>query len=461
MPVPSGTQVPPTATHAVTPTAPPAASPTATYALTPAAMIRLEDAAARVTERLDPLHAPRVEDAFYLTEADVWSVAPGRGNYGRFVPDHMETNAIFPISDSVRLLAVVVASTAGMDLLHTAGQHAGQGPSSGNTNREWPSICSPVPANRRQGIVTKFHASSGHEVGTGLISDVEDQHVLGELAALGRRVFPLATPLATDTVEATTTPTATPTINLRPPERREPDFAPRELAIGEVPAALAEAVAELPLVRGSNWHYRRTSHRNGVEWRHHDYTVTVAAAWQVAPDATVVRVYDGGATGMGPREADPDQGGVYDLLILPTGVFSDFRLESLDGMRASLATPLPPPEDEGWPTFADGRPERLRLPLRVWTTQRIGRVGVLEREDVVTVPAGRFPHCFESRTVLSAGNSVAKWICRGVGLVRRDTPRCSTFYGGHDADELLRYSVPVLGVRVQRRMAPGVPRPPG
>jgi hypothetical protein len=184
-----------------------------------------------------------------------------------------------------------------------------------------------------------------------------------------------------------------------------------------------------------------------VAWWHRDFTVTVGAAWQVAPDAMVVRVRDDGASGTGPREAPYDEPGDYGLLVLPNGIFSELSPESLGELRAYLATPMPPPEDTAaWRAFAQKRLELLRLPLQVWTKLDLGNVNGLEREDRVTVPAGSFPHCFESRSVVSAHSSWAEWTCRGVGLVRRDMPRCSTFYGGHDADELLDYSVPEIRV---------------
>lgn len=65
--------------------------------------------------------------------------------------------------------------------------------------------------------------------------------------------------------------------------------APRSLAIGEVPTALADVVATVPLVHGAWWRYRVTGVSLGTRWWQTTYTETIVAATRYAPDLVSVR----------------------------------------------------------------------------------------------------------------------------------------------------------------------------
>jgi hypothetical protein len=441
-PLPTAT-IPPSATPAATatrtattkPSATPSATPT--YSLTPAAVMSLADAERQVLGWLDPTRARRIDASYYVTEGEVRAVAPAGGVYDWFVPDEIAAyDTPFPVADSPRLLVVVLASSQGMDVLHQAGQHAGQNPSSSNADRRWPgATCFPVPASRRQQVMAMFDATTGHEVGASPIFSEERQRQLVRLARAGRKRLAGGTPLASATPTETEIPPAVPSDVPLP--TFAPDAAtPRPLARGEVPESLVAAVREYPLVNGAQWVYRMVSHRDNIHWARHVLTSTIDAAWQIAPDAMLVRERQEVSAG---GELPWYNGSSRYWYVFPEGVAGGLNGAAIPKARAALATVTPAAMAQGgWPKIAVG--EALRFPLRA--PERLDYTREMEREEPMRGPAGSFPACFVVRDVLGGGNSSAGWLCRGVGYVRFEYPGCSTMYGAHTTMELLRYTIP-------------------
>jgi hypothetical protein len=404
----------------------------------------LADAEQVVLSWLDPTRAPRVDQSFYVTEGDVYAVAPNEGVYGWFVPDEIANYPTpFPAAKSPRLLAVVMASSQGMDVLHQAGQHPGQRPSSSNADREWPGgTCFPVPSSRRQQIMAMFDATTGQQVGASPVFSQQRYDALIELSGVGREQLADATPLASRTPAMTELPPTGP-IDISLPTLPAGAASPQPLGAGEVPAALVDAVREYPLVRGAQWVYAMVGHLDNIHWTRHTVTSTIDAAWQIAPDAMLVRERrEVSAGGELPWYGAPAK---Y-WYVFPEGVAGGLGGAAVPTARAALATVISPATEQG------GRPkivlgEVIRIPLRAPDRSDYRRE--IEREEPIAGPAGRFPSCFVVREPLNAGNSSAGWLCRGVGYVRFEYPGCTTMAGSHTTMELQRYSIPRV-VSVQR-----------
>jgi hypothetical protein len=416
--------------------------------------MRLEDAKSEVLSWLDPMRSPRIEEAFYLTEAEAQRVTPDEGYYYFFVPDEVTYyETPFPSAESQRLLAVIVASSQGMDILHQAGEHAGQTASSSNVEREWPgATCFPVPASRRQRVVAMFDAATGKQIGAGPVFSRESYAKIMGLAAVGRTQLAEATPLSiptstepsTDTppqsiststgLGAGTAPPADPSLPTQPAGAG----TPRPLARGEVPSALLDVVRDYPLVNGSQWVYRMVSHGNNVRWSRQTVTRTIDAAWMLSPEVMLLRQRQQASGGAQlPWYNEPTQ---Y-LYVFPEGISGNINGMSIESARAALATMAPPTkEPDGWPKLPIG--DAIRFPLRA--PERVDYTREMERQEPIAVAAGTFPSCFVVRDILNAGNSSAKWLCRDVGFVREEYPGCSTMHGGHTTLELLRYSIPTF-----------------
>jgi hypothetical protein len=413
-----------------TSTSEPTETPSPTYALTPVAVMRLHDAKAQVMGWLDRRRAPRIEHAYYVQEGDLSELRPDWGPYNWFAPFESGLDAPDPIPSSPRLLAVIEASTQGLDLLHQAGQHAGQRPSSSNADVTWPDWCSPVPSTRRQSVVAMFDATTGELVGAGPVT-AQLRPALDDLARLGRRALPGATPLALP--KATATPIARDSTMGTMPSLPCDAGELRPLAIGEVPPGLIDAVRQYPLINGARWVYSVTGESDGVHWWRRVYTETVSAAWALGADAMLVEVtVPSGADGPGQSPF---------TFVFPEGVVDDLNGHSIAQARAALRQTAPPTtQAHEWPkTPIRGA---IRLPLR--EPERVDYWREMERVDRIAVPAGAYPACYLVRDVFNAGNSDAGWLCPGVGYARRDIPMCSSMYGSYEVDELVRYYIPPI-----------------
>jgi DNA-directed RNA polymerase specialized sigma24 family protein len=210
------------------------------------------------------------------------------------------------------------------------------------------------------------------------------------------------------------------------------------LAEGTVPPALATTLRQWPLVPGSAWTHRASGHDAGVQWTRGTFTETVDAAWRVRSGGMIVRLRRDFAPAQWPgaepnkrrldtqsmfwwSEAERDDAVL--LYVAPGGVVEYHP--GLDPAAAArrLAEPVGTGED----------PARSAIRTFVRIPVRLDRgSGVDEARDggEVAVPAGRFDGCTIFGYRISAVNTEYHWLCPGVGVVRRKSPRCGSIFGG-------------------------------
>jgi hypothetical protein len=422
----------PLRTATATPTITPSPTPTGPY--TPAAVMRLEDAERTVLGWLDPERSPRIEAAYYVTEGQMHDAGPDENSAFNWRANWGDRSTPFPGLDSPRLLLVIMASTQGMDMRDVSGLEEGRPRELFNEDVEWPNWCNPVRESRRQSLVTVFDAATGEQITEVLIADPETAESLARLAALGRERLRGATPLATATTTETMTPV--PASWHRQPTPPADLASLRPLEVGEVPAALVETVREVPLVKGAEWVYDHVTQGFGVYWTRDVVTRTIDAAWEIAPDAMLVRELHQSSAGDRPVH-DPSWRYWF---VYPEGITGDQGRATIAEARGTLAAPQA--------TFPWGNQPKVSLeqplPIPLRAPDLRGASFQVVREALLEVPAGAFRSCFVTTQSEGGGSGSTNWVCRGVGTALYEAQRCFGTSGGTENMELLRYRIPEI-----------------
>lgn len=296
------TATPPLISRATAASRPPATVgfPTATPG--PAALlIDLADAQATAIAWSGPGQAPRIVRAAYLDAAAgaIEALRSLRGlERGLYLYDAEPADSALewwltptpleePRQDQGGPLIMVELSQLGMDIL-------GVGEFQGFTQAERPGPCEPVPRNARYTITAFFDARSGR--------------FIGQLFGLAPEPLWSVTSGYIEYRRVTATPSATPS---PPGPRRWPTLTPRPtsmplfdaawqaepLAQGEYPRGVSKMIHVWPLVEGSWWSYRVTTHYNGRDWHTEVITETVVNATRRGLDVMVVEIgTEGGET---------------------------------------------------------------------------------------------------------------------------------------------------------------------
>jgi hypothetical protein len=385
--------------------------------------MRLEDAKREVLSWLDPEGSPRVDAAYYMTESRMRDV--GLDDEDAFVRAFnywLPADATpFPDGGAPRLLVVVTASQRVEEWEYTD-QHRAEGPISGRTR-----------------IVAVFDATTGEKL-TAATFGPDTATKLARLTASGRSQLRDVTPLAMSTA---TTGTPRPRRTDTFPRLPSDATTLRPLAAGEVPAALADAVRAVPYVNGARWEYRfpRSFWVVGdVRWTRHVITRTIDAAWQIAPDAMLVRQRQQISKG---GHLDGDHPPTKYWFVFPEGIVGDLGQASVAEARGTLAAPKATWEPGTRPKVEIN--EVLRLPLRapdIWANWWFAVQG----RGSVAVRAGNFASCFsvEGRTEGGAGDGSVGWLCPGVGHALYMVMHRGPSYGQTDTMELREYSIPPI-----------------
>jgi hypothetical protein len=422
----------------------------------------------QVLALLDPERAPRVERSYYVREADLVAMTTAvrdklerdtalLWSEGRLPPSALAPDPFWGV-DSGRQLIVVEATTGGMDVLIPRGNP----PVMQSDDR--PNLCLPVPSNQRQRLVWAFDAANGDAVRSALVRGPSDQVALDQIAALGggqvpqvpvptvdRRPTYAPQTLAPDTATRVAQDEALQHSELVPPANAT--WLGEQLADGQVPAPLLETVQYWPLVAGSRWVYDAVSQENGTVWTHSTVTETVDAAWRAGDDGMIVRLrrldgpvqaqaYESGrqldSTSMFWRFVSGTKDQVL-LYVFPGGVVQYTSIRDLDAARKAV-------QQRTGPTLDPARGMNLnfiRIPPPNDETAGSEKVAA---SDTLVARAGQFEGCTILSYWLNAGNMEANWLCPGVGVVRREMPRCGNSGGGFVVHDLLRHEVPTLHV---------------
>lgn len=210
--------------------------------------------------------------------------------------------------------------------------------------------------------------------------------------------------------EATSIPDAkdaSPVASAMPTTR--PDTAPFErLALGQVPASLAELASDWPLVKGARWRYRTLETRNWVVMDAGVCEVRVDDVYRPEPDSVVARYADTEGPCLDLPDTRLSPHGLDTCLDVPVGEL-DAELAALDEVGSSSRCAYK----------SDRVPLDLieALPVASEPTCEQRALVTFCRGESVDTPAGRFEDCV---SVQDEGMNleVIWWYCPGVGLVR-------------------------------------------